>query len=93
MSAHELPNAGDMAYVVRVCECGRDDGSLGTVVGVVALKACADAYCPQCGREYHDEIAYLEGAEPGAAFLRSWLQRIKPLSELTPIERRVEMPA
>lgn len=76
-----LPNVGDLARVVRLCDCGRTDFYIGKFLRV-GLITDDGAICGSCGNQVDGDCMTFEGAAEGQVYPRAWLRRVPPLSHL-----------
>lgn len=91
----ELPNPGDLAFVIRrvCCDKQSDAPFVGTPVRVTALFTFdADASCAYCGHEIKGSIE-IAATTSRHAFPRANLRRIPPLSQLESVDIADELDA
>lgn len=81
--ADELPNVGDLARVVRTCECAVSQQFLGRYYTVTAdLGVHHNVVCHYCDRAFDPTHCVSVDSAPDSTVPRSWLRRIPPLADL-----------
>jgi hypothetical protein len=85
----QLPDAGDVAQLWRVCRCVPNDPDLGGIFTVRQIIVMPDCICNHCGWIVRGNLA--EVWEHCGGIPQMWLRRIPPLHELQALERSVSV--